>query len=891
MQKILPSKEQDAIIKINDNTIVVSNPGTGKTTTLSWKVMNLLENKVKPEDILCITFTEKAKKEMFNKIFEMSKGKFPDSEIMKINIHTFHSFAYNYLVDLGIVSREIIGNNFLRFSILNSFEKNNAFTYGKEYIISEMVPKAENAIRYIKNFGITPDKINIENSSQLLDNMYKEIKSKYTIEEVKAFLKYFVEAYKDYEISKKNSVDYSDMLLIFIEKFQGKKFPFVLVDEMQDMNELEAKIVEMVGETIFLVGDAKQAIFGFQGGSVKNFAKFQELCKPMLLSENRRSSQQILDYSKSNFLSRTLDKENFSKQLEFFRSSMTGEIPKIISTNAHLTAILDIIDKNPGKSIAIITRKNRQIIEVSQFLDINNIQYSSTSSQATAELAKDEIIGFLKGMISDKLVDKISATFTIFSPYTIKEAFEFSATYKQGQLDKLEKIKSWGITMGRNDIDEVFSKIIYPLCVSKGAEWFTTAATVKMQVDEYLSLETPTIDGLLDFIAIAEESYIGRNTDAKITLTTVHKAKGRDFDIVIYLPGTSTGRTSFVDIIVESILKSNGIDAKKELEEESLRVDFVAFTRAKEKLFVIADDRNSRNYHIENLSEIEIDDKEKEEISTRLNNRLAEAYSLFLAGRIQDSEKLLKQEDRWLEEYIVEHFRNIDHFSYSAIKTDPYDYLTSRIIRRPFFSPAADFGTAVHDVLKKVVKEETKIDGLEDDVQRAIQNALSALDQLKSEHPGMKNMGTEVECNVRLNSLVECKDEKLIFTGNIDAVFKHNDGYLIVDYKTDKNDGKASDHKRQLSVYKKMYSMLNNIEEGKIKTFVIFIALRGGINTGKFDWKIEKEGRNVLPTFLNHLKTIVDWQEDPKKFIKDLLDNPHDDLLYHAIREKLLQTV
>ena len=69
--KFVPSPEQQAIIALKENTIVTSNPGTGKTTTLSLKVIDLLENGVKPEDILCITFTAKAKKEMFDKIYEM----------------------------------------------------------------------------------------------------------------------------------------------------------------------------------------------------------------------------------------------------------------------------------------------------------------------------------------------------------------------------------------------------------------------------------------------------------------------------------------------------------------------------------------------------------------------------------------------------------------------------------------------------------------------------------------------------------------------------------------------------------------------------------------------------------------------------------------------------
>ena len=95
--KITPSAEQQVIIDSKENTMVVSNPGTGKTTTLALKVIDLLENKVNPEEILCLTFTAKAKKEMFDVIYSMAQGRFPDSDIMKIRIHTFHGFTNDYL--------------------------------------------------------------------------------------------------------------------------------------------------------------------------------------------------------------------------------------------------------------------------------------------------------------------------------------------------------------------------------------------------------------------------------------------------------------------------------------------------------------------------------------------------------------------------------------------------------------------------------------------------------------------------------------------------------------------------------------------------------------------------------------------------------------------------
>ena len=129
-----------------------------------------------------------------------------------------------------------------------------------------------------------------------------------------------------------------------------------------------------------------------------------------------------------------------------------------------------------------------------------------------------------------------------------------------------------------------------------------------------------------------------------------------------------------------------------------------------------------------------------------------------------------------------------------------------------------------------------------------------------------------------------------MFGGFLDLVFKHNDGILIIDWKTDKDDKKASVHKRQLAVYKKMYSELYNIPPEKITTCVIFVALRGSINTGKFDSKIEFGTRDsVFATFEEHLQHVLEWKKDPNKFIKELLEQEDQELLHQIIKEKLSQ--
>jgi DNA helicase-2/ATP-dependent DNA helicase PcrA len=90
-----------------------------------------------------------------------------------------------------------------------------------------------------------------------------------------------------------------------------------------------------------------------------------------------------------------------------------------------------------------------------------------------------------------------------------------------------------------------------------------------------------------------------------------------------------------------------------------------------------------------------------------------------------------------------------------------------------------------------------------------------------------------------------------------------------------------------LAVYKKMYSQLENVPEEKIKTCVIFVALRGGINTGKSSSSVEYGTRDVFGTFEGHLQKVLAWKQNPDEFIQELVDLDARDTLHEAIKEKL----
>ena len=137
----------------------------------------------------------------------------------------------------------------------------------------------------------------------------------------------------------------------------------------------------------------------------------------------------------------------------------------------------------------------------------------------------------------------------------------------------------------------------------------------------------------------------------------------------------------------------------------------------------------------------------------------------------------------------------------------------------------------------KIGKGQAKLeDYTEENEVKSIKNGLDALEKIKNDHPGFKLKETEFGVKLPVKSMIDYKDEDtLMFKGKIDAVYEHDDGVILIDYKTSRGTNDKSDYKRLLAVYKKMYSIDNDIDEGKIKTCVIFVSLRSGINSGKWD--------------------------------------------------------
>jgi len=880
------NQEKQQIINTPGNILVTANPGTGKTLLLAHKYISLIKHGVRPEQILCLTFTEKAKREMEERILKLKDELRVSLDVSKLHVYTFHSYALN-----SLDNQEIISPNLLRFSIYMYIKENNIFNYSDSYILDTLVPKIENLIRYLKSFGILPDNIKFNESKKFLTS-----DSKLGKKELEKFLEEFIKIYSHYEtIKQSKGFDYADLLIEFLDLSKKPGFQYVLVDELQDVNKMEAQIALKSADKYIAVGDKKQAVFGFQGGSIINFELFSN-SSHFVLSENFRSTNQILNYAREYFISKTSDSSH-KDELKGLTNALgvSGEKPKVIeSEKRKLTqTTINLLEQlyETGDSIAVIMRTNSQISEIGKELDKLDMEYSTTFFSGSDD-AKNDIITYLRGVLSNNIQEVKNAMFTPYSPVSIQDAFEFADRQYDRVEDLLNDCKSFKSLKERvktkYDIFNLFKNQILPVSISYGNEYRSAAEKLNNALFESFSLlEYTRIDYIFDYLQSFDLSTDEIEEDTNIVLTTIHKAKGKEFDNVIYVPSVTKNRTNFVDDVVGAILNSKGIQAEEELEEEHLRINFVAFTRAKEKLYIITD--RATDYINESAEENSLRSdqhcKAKELTSYR-----KDAYSLFVNREYDKARELLEYNKGWLIEFIHNHFKNLKSISFTSAVSKPFEYLTNNILNIREYSPALKLGSEVHLAAEKFLKgEDHKVD---ENYRPFQENIIKLAKELRSTYPDLYQV--EKLFDIPFSEISDIEDE-ISFRGKIDAVFSNGNKYMIIDWKTDRKTENASVHRQQLESYKKAFCVLNRIDNDSVDVGIAYIGLRPSINTGFVNCQLDlrKPAKNVYNTFLKRVKKILEWKNDPDLFLKELSEEKikkHERLWRSVVEQYLFES-
>ena len=373
--ELLNKEQQEAVTTTEGPLLVLAGAGSGKTRVLTTRITYLIEQiGIDPSQILAITFTNKAAKEMKERVFKML-----GSVAYQIQISTFHSFGLLILrenvKELGYESN---------FTILDS---DDSLTVIKKIMKDMGLDQKEYNPRAIKN-RISGAKNELMNPTQYDQYASTDFEQK------------VVEIYRAYELKLKsnNSVDFDDLLILPIKLFKEhdeilkkyqERFQYILVDEYQDTNMAQYLVIKMIGQlykNVCVVGDNDQSIYSFRGANYRNILNFEKDYKHpkvILLEENYRSTKNILNAANGVIQNNKERKDkklwtNNKDGLKVTYHRSTDEKEEAFYVASEIQKLIH--QGTPPEDIAILYRTNAQSRSIEEVLLRENIPYKVIGS-------------------------------------------------------------------------------------------------------------------------------------------------------------------------------------------------------------------------------------------------------------------------------------------------------------------------------------------------------------------------------------------------------------------------------------------------------------------------------------------------------------------------------
>ncbi len=421
-QQLNPA-QKEAVDTIEGPVVVIAGPGTGKTQMLSLRIANILRHAgagVGPENILALTFTNAAVAALRARLTKVTGA----TLAYQVGIFTFHSFAEETMRAYPEYARDFFGSkpagDLERLQIIESVIQKGEYNLLKTFASDTHYTKALlNAIDKIKQEGLSPeqfrDRVATQETEVLADeeSYYKRNGKNFKKGELKPTAFAHVEKHKElglvYEsyqkaLDQKRIYDYNDILLRLIRALENDKnfqatimerYQYVLVDEHQDTNGAQNRILELITETpndeppnLFTVGDDKQAIYRFQGASLENFLHFTKRfsqTKTIDLTHNYRSTQPILDVAQ-----RLVENDTSKKHAPLVAKTALphGQIAihSFETVQDELLYIAGECRKKiesgvPAEEIAIFYRENKFLAGIQEALEKESVPYVVSSKE------------------------------------------------------------------------------------------------------------------------------------------------------------------------------------------------------------------------------------------------------------------------------------------------------------------------------------------------------------------------------------------------------------------------------------------------------------------------------------------------------------------------------
>ncbi len=597
----LNKEQKDAVLSTEGPNLIVAGAGSGKTRVLTTRLIHIInQKKAWPNQILCVTFTNKAAKEMQNRVIKNVKGS--ASAIPWLG--TFHSISVKILRRHA----EALGYK-SNFTILDTDDQKKLIrniVKGEDLDAKKFSPQLISYhIDQWKNKGLLPRDVKIQRSEIIIKSILK--------------------VYEIYQNKTKdlNAFDFGDLILFSVKLFEDhkdireiyhKNFKYILVDEFQDTNFIQNKWLNLLvndKQNICCVGDDDQSIYSWRGAEIKNFLTFDQIyknCKVFKLEQNYRSTKNILETA-SNLISNNSNR--VGKKL--WSSSNQGELVKL---NCYRTGkeeaqgISDIIERKIKKKyslndVSILVRAIYQTREFEErFLQLgigyrvlggikfyeraeikDAISYLRIINQKYDDLALERVIGSPKRGVGESTLNQIY-TFAKTNKLCLEDSIikiieigDFKPKIKTALDQLIKMIQKW-----RKDANNISHFDLLKLVLDESG--YSGMLKNKKDLENESRLENikellramqdyESLQSFLEHVALAtsiDQEWEG----AKINLMTLHAAKGLEFEVV-FLPGWEEGLFPH-----QKSLEEKGDFA---LEEER-RLAYVGITRAKKEAYL-----------------------------------------------------------------------------------------------------------------------------------------------------------------------------------------------------------------------------------------------------------------------------------------------------------------
>jgi DNA helicase-2/ATP-dependent DNA helicase PcrA len=606
----LNKEQKEAVLNTEGPNLIVAGAGSGKTRVLTTRLAYIInEKKAWPNQILCVTFTNKAAKEMQNRVMSYVGG--TSNAVPWLG--TFHSISVKFLrrhaEALGFKSN---------FTILDTDDQKKLI---RKIIKAEDLDAKKFSPQLImyhidrwKNKGLLPKDIKLQRPNPIE--------------------KIILKVYEVYQTKTKdlNACDFGDLILYCVKLFEEhqdireiytKNFKYILVDEFQDTNFIQNKWLKLLvndKQNICCVGDDDQSIYSWRGAEIKNFLTFDQIyksCKVFKLEQNYRSTKNILETA-SHLISNNTNR--VGKKL--WSSATQGDLVKL---NCYQTGkeeaegVGDILEHNLKEkyslnNISILVRAIYQTREFEErFLKIgigyrvlggtkfyeraeikDAVSYLRIINQKFDDLALERVIGAPKRGIGESTLNQIytfgSQNKTCLEDSIIKILLldQFKPKIKTGLSQLINMIHKW-----REESKTIKHYDLLKLILDESG--YSSVLKNKKDLENENRLENlkellramrdyDNLQSFLEHVALA--TSIDQKWDgAKVNLMTMHAAKGLEFDVV-FLPGWEEGLFPH-----QKSLEEKGDFA---LEEER-RLAYVGITRAKKEAYISF--AMKRSYH------------------------------------------------------------------------------------------------------------------------------------------------------------------------------------------------------------------------------------------------------------------------------------------------------